>query len=244
MSKEAVLIHGWDPNKYNSKVGENPPLDVAWNHRPVFIDQLGQYFDVEYYNLPGFAGQPEPNAPSYNVEDFTDGFATWVESKEKDPEVIIGYSFGGAVALDYKARYNPKTPVVLVAPALKRGETSRSRFAHTAKQLVPDALVAPLKDLYQRLASEYYREGTPFLRATYDQIARRDMTELLQKVDHNDLLLIYGTDDDATPWHHVEDTVRNTGLAHHLVQGGEHNIGQTHPTEIVHAIVNFLQKRK
>ncbi|PIR42378.1 hypothetical protein CO058_01155 [candidate division WWE3 bacterium CG_4_9_14_0_2_um_filter_35_11] len=78
MTDEAVLIHGWDPNYYNSNLGKEVPKGEAWSHRQELIDLLGQNFELSYFNLLGFVNIEEPER-SFNVEDFTDNFAVWVE---------------------------------------------------------------------------------------------------------------------------------------------------------------------
>lgn len=240
MSKEAILIHGWDPNYYNKNVAANSSENIAWSHRPDLIRLLSEHYDLEYFNLPGFAGVPEPKERYYDVEDFTDRLASWIGSNEKDPKVIIGYSFGGAVALDYKSRYKTNTPVVLISPAIVRQESAKSTIGNTAKQIVPPSLISPLKDVYQKIFSRYYRLGTPFLRSSYDHIVRRDLSSLLDEVDPGGALLIYGNKDTSTPWHLVEQKVKAAGLDYEIIEGGGHNIGQTHPDNIVAAINQFL----
>ncbi len=243
MSKETLLIHGWDPQFYNNNVGENATDDIAWRHRPDLIRLLSKKYSLNYFNLPGFCGVPEPDKEEFNVEDFTDSFADWIEKSKEKPKVIIGYSFGGVVALDYKARYDNSIPTILISPALYRGESAKSRFAHLAKNVIPEGISEPLKKYYQYLFSRYYRNGTPFLRESYDLIVRRDMTPELKKIDPRSLLLIYGSEDSVTPWKQVENDAATLGLQYGVIEKGGHNIGQTHPEEIAALIDKFLRTK-
>ena len=109
----------------------------------------------------------------------------------------MGYSFGGAVALDYKVRYKSDIPVILISPALKRNETVKSQMGKIGKHIVPQKYFDSLKSLYQTIFSKYYREGTPFLRASYDKIARRDIRSLLDLVDPKDILLVSVLEDET-----------------------------------------------
>lgn len=244
MKDEAILIHGWDPNYYNSQVEDKDSESIAWSHRSEFTNQLEEQFDLNYYNLPGFCGVAEPEAEKFDVENFTDGFAEWLKLQDKQPKLLIGYSFGGAILLDYKARYKDETPAVLISPAIFREETARSGVAKNLRPLIPQPLLNYFKHLYQLSISEYYRNGTPFLRRTYDIVVRRDLRSLLKKVDPGGMFLIYGTNDDATPWDLVKKSVEKSGIDYHLIAGGQHGIGQTHPDEIIQSINNFLQKEK
>lgn len=239
MSNVAILIHGWNPDFYNSNLPADASENFAWSNHPEFIKLLADKFTLSYYNLPGFCGVEEPNR-SFNVEDFTDQFAVWKSHIQSDAKVIIGHSFGGAVALDYKARYkDDHTPVVLLSPAIFRGETAKSRVANIVKRIVPRPIENHLKHLYQLSMSPYYRKGTPFLRSTYDIIARRDLRPLLKEVDPADLLIIYGLKDTDTPWTAVEKEVTENPIPYHLITGGGHRLGITCPVEVFSAIKEF-----
>lgn len=244
MSAEAILIHGWDPNYYNSKTPETQDESLAWSHRPELIGLLAERFNLRYYNLPGFVGNPEPAATLYDVEDFANSFGVWKDTECPNPALIIGYSFGGAVALTYKALTQDPTPTALISPAIFRGEGIHSEIAHHVKGLVPGMWVDHFRHLYQFAASRYYREGTPFIRASYNTIVRRDLRPLLDQVDPGGIFLIYGEKDRDTPWEQVREMVETAGLPHHIIADGEHNIGQTSPFEIVEHIDRFLEQGK
>ncbi len=242
MNKEVVLIHGWGTKNYNSNlVNEVGSENVAWKERRELIDKLEEKYVLKYFNLPGFCGVPEPEADSFDLEDFADYFAKWLENQGTKPLAIIGYSFGGALALEYKCRYKSDIPLALVAPALKRQETARSYAASLGKNIIPSKYFDLLKSFYQVVFSKYYREGTPFLRASYDKIARRDVRSLLGEVSPKDILLVYGDSDGSTPFSYVSELVDKRDLNCYVIAGGDHNIGQTHPDEISSAIIDFFQ---
>ena len=67
------------------------------------------------------------------------------------------------------------------------------------------------------------------------------MSFLLGKVKVDGLLLIYGTNDDTTPWRLVKEKALQLGIEHCLIEAGAHNIGQTHPRKIFEAINDFLK---
>lgn len=243
MTKEVLLIHGWDPRFYNRNLGENVPDEIAWSYRSELINLLSRDYKLRYFNLPGFCGVPEPEKKQYNIGDFTDRLAESIKSNAQKPQLIIGYSFGGVVALDYKNRYDDSIPAVLISPAIVRKETLRSKMAHVIKNGVSDGVSDVLKRHYQYIFSRYYRSGTSFLRNSYDLIVRQNTLSLLEKIDPMQLLLVYGDSDVSTPWTMVERKVKDFGINYHLIPGGTHNIGKTHPEEIVKLINNFLKSR-
>lgn len=239
MKNEAILVHGWDPNYYNSKL---PPAteETGWSHRNELIRSLEKQFRIKYIGLPGFCGVPEPVADSFNVEDFADYFAQQKNSLSQVPRVIIGYSFGGAVTLFYKAKYKDPTPLVLVSPALVRQSSTKSTLAKFIKGFLPQRSVPILKQSYQFLMSDYYRSGTPFLRSSYDRIVREDLSDLLSTVPAKQLCFIYGEIDEDTPWRLVKDQILNFKHQYNIIAGGGHNIGATHPDLIASIVKAFI----
>lgn len=243
MNKEIVMVHGWDTRNYNSHLNcERLSEGVAWDQRRELIELLQKNYSLRFFNLPGFCGVKEPEKEFFDVSDFSDNFAKWLKGQKIKPTAIVGYSFGGVVALDFKVRYKSDIPVVLISPALKRQETIKSQVGKIGKSLVPEKYSDALKSLYQTLFSRYYREGTLFLRASYDRIARRDIRPMLERVDPKDSLLIYGDSDTATPANYITELVNKKGLKCFLVKGGNHNIGEIHPKEITKVIMDFLSR--
>lgn len=243
MNKEIVMVHGWGTGSYNSNLDcEKASEDVAWSHRRELIDLLQEKYSVDFFNLPGFCCVEEPQKEAFDLEDFSDNFAKWLKDKKTNPAAIVGYSFGGAVALDFKVRYKSDIPVILISPALKRKETMKSQIGRLGKNIVPQRYLDSLKSLYQSIFSKYYREGTPFLRASYDKIARRDIRPLLDSVDPKGILLVYGDSDTSTPADYISEITEKNNLNCLIIKGGDHNIGSTHPEEVSMVIIDFLSK--
>ncbi|KKT42490.1 MAG: hypothetical protein UW88_C0006G0008 [Candidatus Collierbacteria bacterium GW2011_GWD2_45_10] len=237
------MIHGWGTRSYNSNLDcEKVVEGTAWSQRQELVNLLEKRYPVRFFNLPGFCCVKEPKKESFDLEDFSDYLGNWVKEQNVKPEAIVGYSFGGAVALDYKVRHKSNIPVILISPALKRKETVKSQMGKIGKHIVPERYFDSLKSLYQSIFSRYYREGTPFLRASYDKIARRDIRPLLELVDPKDILLVYGDSDTSTPADYISEIVEKNGLNCLIIKGGDHNIGETHPDEVSSAIINFLSK--
>lgn len=236
-----MMIHGWGTQSYNSNLDcEIVKEDVAWSQRRELVNLLGKKYSIRFFNLPGFCCVKEPENQAFDLEDFSDYLKMWIDDQNVKPEAIIGYSFGGAVALDYKVRHRSNIPVILISPALKRRETIKSQMGKMGKHIVPQRYFDSLKSLYQSIFSKYYREGTPFLRESYDKIARRDIRPQLEMVDPEDILLIYGDSDTSTPADYISEIVEKNNLNCLIIKGGDHNIGGTHPGEITSAIIDFL----
>ena len=243
MTKEIIMIHGWGTQAYNSSVSlaKNKP-DIAWKDRQVLVKQLAKKYPLRFFNLPGFCGVGEPKKKFFDLEDFSNYLDKWLKFQGITPLAIVGYSFGGAVALDYKVRFRSKSRIILVSPALKRRDSFKSIIGRLAKNLVPPKYTKTLKSLYQSLFSTYYHEGSTFLRKSYDKIVRRDTRSQLTKVLPEDMLLVFGNSDTSTPYDYVSSIVKRNKLNCTIIPGGDHNIGETHPRLVSSAIIRFLSK--
>ncbi len=242
MKKTLVLVHGWGTSNYNSNIPKGSPASITWKERAKLVGLLQEKYNLLFYNHTGFGGEPEPKQKTYNLDDFTNHFNSWLVRHNTKPIAIVGYSFGGAVALNYKAKFNSPIPVILISPALKRKETLKSFIAKVSKQAIPVKYLKELKHLYQSLFSKYYSLGTPFLQSSYDKVVREDLRPLLKVVNPKELLLVYGQFDNSTPVSLVTKQVKEHNLNLKIIKNGDHEIGQTHPKQVFSIISNFIKK--
>ena len=114
--KKLVLIHGWDYKHYTS---QTQSTDV-WDNRRKLVTGLQKFFDIKIITLPGFCGEKEPDYP-WELEDFADFIELQLQKDKFNPDYILGYSFGGAVALSHKLKYNKNKIMVLKNPFYAKG---------------------------------------------------------------------------------------------------------------------------
>lgn len=238
---DIILIHGWDASKY-TKLCRELKDDIAWGKRREFIRLLSEHFNVQYFNLPGFCGQPEPLVDHWDIEDFSKALHDWIKVRSLHPRAVIGYSFGGAVALIWKESFRVDTPIVLISPALFRASSRWTKIGGQGAYLLSGTNVIRriLKHCYLYVVNRYYRNGTDFLRKTYDRIVRRDLRKHLETIPANEVLLVFGNNDTATPWAFVGAHAERDHITSCVINSGGHAIGQTHPAEVTKAIEGFL----
>ena len=112
--KKILLIHWWDYDNYYGRIDKE-----AWHNRTKFVNELEKYFEIRKPDLPGFGLQKEPNVKKYTIEDYADYIHDYIVKNDFSPDYILGYSFGGAVAVTYLEKYGD-VKLILVSPALIR----------------------------------------------------------------------------------------------------------------------------
>lgn len=234
--KKIFLIHGWNHNNYTS----SGCTDV-WSNRSRFVEALSTHFGVVCFNLPGFCGEKEPEYP-WVLSDFA-RYLDRIIKKEK-PDILLGYSFGGAILLHWKiVSDDTMIKSFLVSPAIIRRYENKSVSIGWLKTLLPERLITLARDFYLTsvVRNPYYTKASPVMRETYRNIVGLDLREGLLKVS-DELVLIYGENDTATPPEPVKDFLALHKSHHklHIIDGGGHDIANTHTDELVSIIVNSI----
>jgi len=243
--KKIALIHGWNWKNYSSLCSERKKN--AWENRNKLVEELEKDFEVFKFNLPGFCGEPEPVNKVWNLEDFARHLENLLAKNNFIPDIILGYSFGGAVALKWKTLFKKQTKIVLISPAISRKyeiKQSQSKLRQFAKSLLPNFLTKALRNFYlvHILKNPYYSYGTKFLKKTYLNIVLIDLSQELQQIPPDEIQLIFGAKDTATPPKLLLDKISSIKLKNRfaVMENGDHNIGQTHFREIRETVKKFV----
>jgi pimeloyl-ACP methyl ester carboxylesterase len=235
MKKTILLVHGWNYALYNSTGANNP-----WKNRAEFLKGLEELFHVHVVKLPGFCGIPEPNTESWNTADYADWLYEYIQKTGIVFDYFFGYSFGCPVIAQMSLKHDMVTPCILISPALRRGESTRSRLAHMFSW-IPAWIRDPLREVYLGIVSPYFKYGTEFLRNSYKIIVREDSVDsallLSQKVP---LYCIYGTADTATPVQIVLDELSHNNIKLYTIMHGGHNIAVTHTKEVLDIVRSIV----
>ena len=191
MKKNMLLIHGWDYELYNNMTDSND----AWNNYHNLIKRLGENYNLYKVNLPGFCKENEPSDKEWNVSDFANYIDKYIKKNNINPDIVLGYSFGGAVAIKWKVLTNNKAKLFLIAPAIIRNNSNSKKFINTPKFL--DKIRTYLRDLYviYIIKNNEMKYGSKFLRNTYQKIVREDLINDVYKIDPKDISIIIGNKD-------------------------------------------------
>lgn len=235
---QVALIHGWGHTIYTSSGCKN-----AWDGRNAFIEKLSENFKIVTPNLPGFCGQSEPNKP-WDIENFSDYFEEYINKIDFHPDFVLGYSFGAPVALTWKLKFKNPAKLILIAPAISRAYKKGSFIQRLfiLKKIFPEKVVEFVRSVYlSSIRNQFYTKGTPFLKKTYLKIVKQDLSDKLILLDPKDVLIIFGSNDTATPANNLLDRLENQSKQYNIqiIDGGGHDIANTHYNEIVTLILKF-----
>lgn len=237
MRKTILLIHGWNYRNYTSQTNEKD----AWHNRSELVNELEKNYEVYKLNLPGFCGQSEPSK-AWDLDDYVYYVREYIDSNKLHVDYILGYSFGGAIAVRYKTKFNDNTKLILVSPAIIRTNNKSKSFIKTPKIL--QGLRNTLRDLYviHVVKTNEMVYGTKFLRKSYQSIVREDLKDEVKKINKKDFTIIYGENDEQVNPNKVIEYLGEGYDNITLIPGGKHNIGVTHVKEVVEAILKYTLK--
>jgi len=234
--KKILLIHGWNYRNYTSRTSEKD----AWHNRKEMVLELEKDFQVYKLNLPGFCGEKEPKK-AWNLDCYADFIHDYLTKSNLKVDYILGYSFGGAVAISYYLKYGQHEKIILVSPAIIRNYNKSKKFAKTPNCL--NKIRKAMRNFYliHVVKNNEMRYGTKFLRETYQIIVRIDLRDDIIKIPSAKLLIIYGAQDTMVNPKGVIDFFNAEYKKRvKIIADGGHNIGGTHPKEVAKLIKNNI----
>lgn len=232
MKKKILLLHGWNYRNYTKMTQE---VD-AWHNRAEFVASLEQNYDVYKLNFPGFCGKNEPDY-AWELSDFANYVHEYLESHNLKVDYILGYSFGGAVAVEYNILFDNNQKLILVSPAIVRNQNKAKKFITTPQIIKP--IRNFIRDFYllHIVKNNEMVHGTKFLRNTYQNIVRVELLDAIEKIKPSNLKIIYGADDQMVNPQYVLSKVKEEyrGCIFLIPHGG-HDIANTHTEEVIKLI--------
>lgn len=227
--KKVLLLHGWNYLNYTKMTKEKD----AWKNRSEFVKELSKKYQVYKLNFPGFCGESEPTRP-WELSDFANYVSEYIKINKIKPDYIIGYSFGGAVAIEYNLMFDNNQKIILISPAITRNKDKSKSFIKTPKLLT--GIRKQLRDFYliYIIKNKYMKYGTKFLRDTYQIIVREELLDSIKQINPDNIKIIYGEKDEMVlPEYVISNIDKKYKKCIKIIKNGKHDIANTHTKELV-----------
>lgn len=221
--KPLVVLHGWGSS---SRV----MMPVS--------NQLSEIRNSYVLDLPGFGDTPEPDH-SWSIDDYADMVQSFIDNECKEPVDILAHSFGGRITLKLCAREFGKSMIKKVLITGGAGMKPKRKLSYYLKKYAANTLKAPFMLLPERprekalawlrstsiwrsLGSSEYSELSGVMRETFVKSVTEYLEPCLPKIS-NEVLLLWGKNDDATPLYQgkrMEKGIEKAALV--VIEDAEH----------------------
>lgn len=213
--KPLIILHGWGSSG-------RVMMPVA--------RQLSGIRTCYVLDLPGFGETPEP-PHAWDIDDYTDMIEAFIRDNFDEPVDLLVHSFGGRITLKLCARPAGKEIIGKVLVTGGAGMKPKRSFSYylkkyTAKLLKTPFLLLPAgprekaldklrnTKLWKSLGSSDYSKLSGVMRETFVKSVTEHLESCLPKIS-NEVLLLWGTDDEATPLYQgkrMEKGIKNAAL--------------------------------
>jgi pimeloyl-ACP methyl ester carboxylesterase len=234
-----LILHGWGSSS------------KSWEKNIEILCKAG--FDVFVPDLPGFGDSPSPLRP-WEINDYVEIIFQFIKSLNIQPQILVGHSFGGRVAirllLNDEANY-AKGLVLCASSGLKKEKTLKQKVANSVAKLGNVVFaVWPLsvvrqnarRILYRSIGEyDYYRaQGT--MQETFKRVIEDDISVGIHRLKQP-TLIVWGDQDKMTP---IEDARRFQKLINKsrlvTVSGTGHRLPYEQPEMFCDYLLKFAGK--
>lgn len=230
--KPFIILHGWGS------------ASDRWIKEAEIISDKG--FKVIIPDLPGF-GQSDKLSKTWTDNDYVKWFEEFIKNLNIDNFNLLGYSFGGALAVKISVKYSQRVQkLFLVAAAVIRKKTTKKSFFEKISKFVKLFYFLPYYDFFRKAIykfiirkSDYvYTEG--IMRATYLNVVTEDILHHLNFIKVS-TIIIWGDNDQSVPIEDaklINEKIKNSKLI--IIPGADHLIHKKMPKILAKEILNNL----
>ncbi|KKS89241.1 MAG: alpha/beta hydrolase [Microgenomates group bacterium GW2011_GWC1_43_11] len=199
-------------------------------------------YSVYALDLPGFGGSSAPKTP-FTISDYADIVSGFMEKMKIKKTILVGHSFGGRIAIKLaSAKPELVSKLVLVDSAgfVNMKKQGYQLYAKLVKPLFKPKWMQRIRTwIYKKMGAEDY-VSTPYLRETFLNVIKEDVTSDLSNIRIPSLLL-WGDKDMDTPVSYgkkMHVKIRNSQLV--VLQDAGHFCFLDKPTEFYQALIRFI----
>ena len=222
--KAIVFLPGW-----------KSPVDL-------FCKIIGDIPNLIAINLPGWGGSETPKE-EWGLSEYAKLVGDVLLKLDISNPVLIRHSVGGAIAVEYLSSCKPAKELILIGGAIIRERLGRSQRLFIASKVFRFLFPFVNKKMRQRLAgkslsSDYLESGE--MENIYKRLISEDRQEAYSKLNLP-IVLIWGRDDDATPYNYAErlKTLNNQAVLE-VISGSRHYCFLDEPEEFKKILFKHL----
>lgn len=227
--KTLVFIHGWGVSS------------EIW--KPLYYF-LQNDFEIYTLDLPGFGKTPIEKAMT--LKDYADFVRDFLKNNNITNPIIVGHSFGGAVATKFALLYPDKiSKLILVGAAAIRQPRRKMIFVKKAADILKPLLPEKIRKLILKLLkydkTDYAQIESPELKETFKNVIKEDLQPHFHLIK-TPTLVIWGEKDAITPLEEGKIIAENIpGAKFAIVKNTGHFLFLEKPNEFIKLIKNFSQ---
>jgi pimeloyl-ACP methyl ester carboxylesterase len=232
--KTILFLHGWQDSLHS--------FDLLTQHF------RGESVRLVRLDLPGF-GQSESPKTDWSLSDYIVFVGSFIGKLNLTPDVLVGHSFGGRIAIRGVASKELSTDkLILISSA---GIARKFSFRNLAINLLTKilALITYIPPLifwrdrikvkaYKIIGSDYLNAGK--LKQTFLQVIKEDLRKYASQITQQ-TLLIWGENDIETPVLYGQifsELIPNSHLE--IIASGGHFVHKEKPVEVSVLIKKFI----
>ena len=224
------------------------------NNRRSFHDVIN-FFKEEYtiyiFDYPGFGNSPLP-ASSLSIYDYANIIISFMNKLKIKNPIIIGHSFGGRIIITLSGYYKVKfKKIILISSAgIVHKKNKSLKIRKTIYKLLKKISIFLPKRIREKyiniliniFGSKDFKDLDKHLRNTFINIVNEDLTNYLERVNSN-VLLIWGEIDESTPLsdaYLMKNSINNSKLI--ALEKCSHFCYLEEKEKVIDLIYNFIKK--
>lgn len=196
-------------------------------------ENLSDYFDFIYVELPGFNKNAPPTFAYYPID-----YANYIKNKTNNKfDLILAHSYGGKVAVEY-CKNILNVPLILLAPSIIK--------PHKSIKVKLKILIYKIKKKIGLLKNKAYGSvdyinATGIMKKVFMNAINTYYDKDLSSLD-NKILLIYGSKDFQTPYKEGKRIKRINNRINLIKVKGDHFVLMNNSFEISKHIYKFVRE--
>ena len=227
-----IFLHGW---RSDSSVWFKFLDDEKFNDYQIYL-----------IDLPGYGKSEIPKEP-FDLKKYAKVMNSFIKKVNIKNPIAIGHSFGGALLIKLASDYpdDLKALVLIGASGIRKRNLKKTVLKIIAKLISPFFKPKFMKKLriylYRMIGSDDY-VATPYLKETYLNVIKEDLTKDLEKINLK-TLLIWGNNDNDTPLyfaHVMKDKIKDSSLK--IIENAGHFVFISHQKSVSDYIINFINQ--